>query len=139
MKSRIVAAVTAGAIALSAAFSTPAAAWSEKEQNTLTTILAIIAAGAIVKEMGDDNKKPRHTPHREPARARIIPAECVYDVRTNRGPREVVSPSCMKEYGLARRLPDECAFEVRVKHKTRTVYGPRCLAQHGWRIGQYRY
>lgn len=139
MKSRIIAAVAAGAVALSTALATPAAAWSEREQNALAAILGALAVGAIINDLDKDNNKRRHPPRNEPVRARVIPGECVYQVRTNRGMRDVVSPRCMDEFGLAHRLPAECAFDVRVKGKNRTVYGPRCLGQYGWRVGEARY
>jgi hypothetical protein len=134
MKNRLITAVAAAAVAVSGMSATPAAAWGEKEQNALALILGLGVAGAILNDMEDGKHRPKPTP----ARYKVIPSECVYEVKTRKGYRDVVSKSCVAEFGL-KRLPAECAFDVRTRNGTRTVFGPRCLQDFGYRIEDARY
>lgn len=157
MQTRLIAAVTALAVTLSGIGATPAVAWDQKEQRALALILGAVALGAIINN--EDKKRSRPSPvpapkyqpqpaHQKPYhrghgndrwRNRTIPAECVYDVRTGEGRREVVSKACLSDFDFGRRLPAECAFEIRTERGRREVYGPRCLEEFGYRIEDVRY
>lgn len=168
MKSRLIAAVTAAAVALGGLAATPAAAWSKREQDALKIILGAAAVGLIINEMdknGRDRRAPRSQGYvppfgsgdgyyrdrngydddwrddynrRKVRRDYRVPAECVYDVRTSNGWRDVVSASCMRQFGLSRDLPRECSFQIRTNGGRSTVYGPNCLESHGWRVAGRR-
>lgn len=143
-KTRLIALVSAAAIALGAA--APASALDDRD--ALRLILGAAALGLIINEASKDKRRPApnatryynngwwydddyRRPSRRPA---LIPAECTFPIRTNNGPRNVVSARCLNEFGIARKLPRECAFDVRVRGEMRRVFGARCLEQNGFRI-----
>ncbi len=184
MKSRLIAAVTAFAVALGGLAATPADAWSKREQDALKIILGAAAVGVIINQLdkqdrdnrsrpaqvyvppfgyddgyyrdrynrdgyfGDDDGYYRHRDgyrndwgrrdDRRTRRSHRVPSECVYDIRTSDGWRDVVSASCMRSLGLSRALPRECAFEVRTRRGNTVVYGPNCLERRGWRVAGRR-
>lgn len=162
MKSRLIAAVTAAAVALGGLAATPAHA-EKRNNDALKIILGAAAVGLIVNELNKSNRNSRsdraqvYVPpfgnddgyYRQQdgyrdwryddnryrnSRSQRIPSECIYDVRTSDGRRDVVSASCMREFGLSRSLPQECAFQIRTNGGRSTVYGPNCLSRYGWRI-----
>lgn len=157
MKTRLIAAVTALAVALSGLAVTPAVALNQKEQRALALILGAVALGVIINNEDKKRSQPKPVPVRrwqpQPGqqppyhrgrgddrwRNRTIPAECVYDVRTGSGRRQVVSKTCLSEFDFDRGLPAECAFEIRTERGRREVYGPRCLQEFGYRIEDVRY
>jgi hypothetical protein len=163
MKSRLIAAVTAAAVALGGLAATPADAWSKREQDALKIILGAAAVGVIINQLDkqDRNDRARRAPvhdapfgyddgyyrdrgdwrrhdDRQVRRSHRVPEECVYDIRTSNGRRDVVSASCMRQFGLSRGLPRECAFEIRTRKGNTPVYGPNCLESHGWRVAGRR-
>lgn len=141
MKSRLIAAVAAASLALTSMAATPAQALSDRERDALKIIAGAVILGAIINEAQKDKKEKKRKRDPEPVRYRnrIVPAACVYDVKSGKGRRDVVSRACMEDYGLARRLPADCAFEIRTNRGNRLVYGPRCLEDYGYRIEGVRY
>lgn len=184
MKSRLIAAVTAFAVALGGLAATPALAEKRRDNDALKIILGAAAVGLIINELDKNGRGGRAQPaqifvppfgnddgyyrnrdgyfgdrdgyyrdrdrdgynrdwHRDrdqnrSRRAHRVPSECVYDVRTSNGRRDVVSASCMRQFGLARSLPRECSFQIRTNSGRSTVYGPNCLKRYGWRVsGRY--
>ena len=165
MKNRLIAAVTAAALALSSVVATPAAAMSEKDRKALTLLLGAAAVGLIISE-SNKNKKKRQaaevarnpgygydyrredygTGFRRPEewqpghhnRRAIVPAQCVFSIRGSHGPRDVVSSRCLSEYGLDRRLPRDCAFEIDTGWGSRSLYGAHCLRQNGFAVSRLR-
>lgn len=67
---------------------------------------------------------------------RIIPAQCVQQVRTRNNWRDVVYARCLEREGNARNLPANCAFNIRTERGSRQVYGLNCLRQSGFRVSQ---
>jgi hypothetical protein len=156
MKRHLIAAVAALSVGLGGLTAAPAAAGDDEK--ALLLLLGLGAAGLIYQDAqrrkrgedpqvgrwnntwdqpghhGDDWRKDRR--HR-PTRA-VIPGECVYDIRTGQGSRDVVSRGCAAEFGLTH-LPADCAFDIRGNGGTRTVYGARCLRDYGYRIEDARY
>lgn len=157
---RLTASLAAAALALTAAFSTPAAAMSDKDRQLLTVLLGAAVVGAIIHDANKDRKKPapvtrRHDDHfrfndwndrdwrgqgwrGNRWGQRTIPAGCVISIRGAGGRREVVSARCLKDAGLRRDLPAECAFDIEAGWGSRRVYGTRCLRQNGFRIAGTR-
>lgn len=72
------------------------------------------------------------------ARRQMIPAQCVFPIRSGYGRREVVSARCLSEFGRGYRLPDDCAFRIRDRWGNRTVYGTNCLQNRGFQIARVR-
>lgn len=142
MKRRVIAAITAAAVAISTVAPTTAGAWGRNEQDALKFALGGIALGLILNEATKDQRQTKSYTYQRPTPVRggkVIPGECLYRVKTNAGPRDVVSSSCMADFGLSRNLPRECAFDIRGYDGRSKVYGPRCLGQYGWRVSQSRY
>lgn len=179
MKSRLIAAVTAAAVALGGLAATPVSAKDHRDNDALKIILGAAAAGLIINELNKNGGNRRAQPaqiyvppfgndggygdgyyrnrdgyfgdgnhggrdgyqrnwnrsdqHRS-RRSHRVPAECVYEVRTSNGWRDVVSSSCMRQFGLSRSLPRECGFQIRTNGGRSTVYGPNCLERYGWRV-----
>ena len=150
MKRQMIAGVTALALALSGLTIQPAEA-KGKNNDALKLLLGAAAVGLLLSQMNGTQANPRGflAPTRRPdrsdddwdddgrgriTRARLVPGECLMDVRVNGRLREVVSARCLGEMGVASRLPDECAFDIRTAAGRRTVYGPQCLRDYGYRI-----
>jgi len=159
LKTSIIAIVTAAAVALGAV--APAAAMTQQEKNALALILGAVAAGVVVDKVindrNDDKRRKQqnadpygyddnyyYEDHRWPGdrmkkrNQRVIPAECVFQIRHDDRRRDVVSPRCLNDFGLGRGLPQDCAFDARIRGDRRTVYGANCLERKGFRIGRYR-
>lgn len=175
MKSRLIAAVTAFAVALGGLAATPAAARNHRDNDALKIILGAAAAGLIINELQKNGGNRRVEPAQvyvppfgstdrydrdgyyrnrdgyfgnddgyyrrdwrgdedRTRRSHRVPSECVYDIRTSDGRRDVVSASCMSQFGLSRSLPRECSFQIRTNGGRSTVYGPNCLERYGWRV-----
>lgn len=143
MTRKLTAAVAAAAIAISGMFATPAAALDQDE--TLRLLLGALAVGVLVKELNDKNKDElranqvdRRSQHVS-SRYRTIPSECVFEVRTRRGWRDVVGKRCVERSSFRGQLPAACAFEVRGERRDRTVYSVNCLRDRGLKVGANRY
>ncbi|PKP74170.1 MAG: hypothetical protein CVT84_09785 [Alphaproteobacteria bacterium HGW-Alphaproteobacteria-6] len=156
MKSRLIAAATAAALALGSLSATPAAALDRGERTALTLLLGAAAVGLIVsnnnKRKNDVNRNTVYDPYYQGNNGRFrrgfddhdnrrfqsVPQHCQRSVRGNDGRRDVISARCLRDAGFRRSLPAHCAFELRDKGRRDTVYGARCLRQEGFRIGQSR-
>lgn len=155
MRTRLIALVSAAAIAVGAA--APASALSEREQNALALILGAVAIGAVINEANKNNN--RRAPvttrgdygywsdgryryyddeHPKYRKGRTIPQACTFPIRSNGNRQSVVSARCLSEFGIDRHLPRDCAFNVRVGHENRRVYGTRCLQRNGFKIAGSR-
>lgn len=158
MKSRLIATVTAAALAMTTAFSTPALA-DDRSKDALKVLLGAAAIGLIVSEVNKNKRKKKQEAaqvrrfddlhdgdwKRESKygrKNRVIPSECVFSIRGDRGDRgrrDVVSARCLREFGIVRHVPDRCAFDIDTRWGDRTVYGAHCLKKHGFRISDRRY
>lgn len=153
MKSRLIALVTATALAATSMTANPAVARDNKDQRTLAIILGALAVGAIIANENQKQRAPVYAPPSPPPQRQsdwhhrrdewrdrpVIPATCVDEVRTRDGRRAVVSRGCLQDFGLLRRMPSECAFDVRTRYGTRPVFGRQCLVDRGFRIEGARY
>ncbi|OYX42464.1 MAG: hypothetical protein B7Z02_12215 [Rhodobacterales bacterium 32-67-9] len=163
MKSRLIATVTAAALALTTAMASPVAA-GDRDKKVLTLLLGAAAVGLLINEANknkkrgappvtrtddtygygngygyayrDDDEHGKKWRERDRRRQAIIPSQCVYTLYATRGPRDVVSGRCLQDIGVARRLPQHCAFDVNTDWGRRTVYGMRCLQENGFRIAR---
>ncbi len=167
MRTRLIALVSAAAIAVGAA--APASALSEREQNALALILGAVAIGAVINEANknntrrapvttrgdsgywtdgryrddhgyptDDRYRDDDDQHPKFRKGRTIPYACTFPIRSNGGRQSVVSARCLSEFGIDRHLPRDCAFNVRVGYENRRVYGARCLQRNGFKIAGSR-
>lgn len=152
MKSRIIATVLAGALALTAATTSPASALDQGERNRLALGLGALAIiGAIASQNGnssggyvdrddnrwddrwDDRNGRRHDRGRD--NRNWLPAGCQFNVKTRHGTQSVLGKSCLIQSDIrVGRLPDACEFDIRTNRGQRTVYGSRCLQNQGYRI-----
>lgn len=159
LKTRLAALVAAAALAFGAV--APAAAMTSDE---LAALLMLLGRGSSGIETGqppqqfylrsgrdnwdrNDNRdypfylnggNDRWQGWNHDRRRLLIPAECVFPLRTSDGRRNVVSTRCLSDFGMDRRLPRDCAFEARIRGDRRVVYGARCLEQYGYRFAGYR-
>jgi hypothetical protein len=155
MKSRLIALVSAAALAFGAA--APASALSDQDRSALALILGAVVVGAIINDANKKKKRDdppvvtrygndgwydnRHDDDRDRwdrKHRRAIPAQCSFQVRGNYGRRDVVSARCLSEFGMGRNLPRDCAFDVRDGREIRRVYGARCLMDNGYKIAGLR-
>ncbi|MCB2136374.1 MAG: hypothetical protein KDE08_10585 [Rhodobacteraceae bacterium] len=154
MKNRLIAAITATAIAMTSAMSTPALADSKTDKQVLTLLLGAAALGILLNEskkndrlattpLPDDRYVPPfqrdHDYDREGSwmkwhKKRLLPSRCAYQMRNKYNHGEVVSYRCLADYGLHRRLPKECGFDIRGRRGTEFVYGAKCLIRNGYRF-----
>lgn len=140
---KLTATLAAAAVALTGITATPAFAIGEREEDILKLMLGAGAIALLVDRANDkkrqaDHNRYRHD-YRHDARGRIIPGECVFDVRTRDGRRNVVGKRCVEQSGFRGRLPQDCAFQIRTNRGPTTVYGQRCLRDRGYRIEAARY
>lgn len=133
MKRQLTAMVTAFALVFTSVVATPIKARSN-EDDLLKLLLGAAAVAIIIHELND----PKPVPHSYRGR-KVIPDECLMDVRVNGRRMEVVSGRCVRRAGISRPLPSDCAFDIRTDHGRRTVYGQKCLRSHGWRIQRVAY
>ena len=152
---RLTAGIVAATLVFTTALPTPAAAMSDKDRQLLTLLLGAVAVGVIVNESKKkkresqapvvtrrDNyrydRRDRGWSRDDRWRFRSLPGECVFSVRGLRGPRDVVSANCLKEFGVRRDLPAECRFDIEAGWGRRAVYGTRCLRRNGYQIAAAR-
>lgn len=147
------------------ATATPAAALGDTERDVLRALAATAAIGLVVKEVNDNKKKKaareaeearryygrnydwddknqyrnkdqrRNWDHKRDAR-RVIPAECVQQLRLGNRMREVVPARCAERSVDARYLPAHCAFDLRGDRGARRAYGLNCLRENGIRVSR---
>jgi len=158
LTNRLTAAATALALGLGAitASATPALARSN-DDDVLKWILGLGAAAVILHEI--DKNKP-NTPvtrqqypnnyryydydtrryqeqERNRYQTRTLPQNCLIQVRSQNGRRDVVSGNCLKREMSRVDLPRACAFDLITDNKRReTVYGRNCLEDRGYRISR---
>lgn len=137
MTRKLTAAIAAAAVALTSMIATPAAAISDED--ALKLLLGALAVGVIVQNLNDNNNRRAPSRSHYSPRGRVIPGECVFDIRTRRGPKEVVGERCVARSGFRAELPSACAIDIRGDRRDRTVYGVNCLRERGFRIGAARY
>lgn len=154
LRSRLTALVAATAIALSglSVTATPAAALGDNEREVLRALagaasLALIIDGVSRNNRARDNdrwddRRDQRWDYNDRDRRysrdrRLIPAQCVTQIRVDRRVRDVVAERCLRREGYDRRLPDSCAFDIRTDRGRRTVYGLNCLRERGYRVARY--
>ena len=149
MKSRLIATVLAGALALTAATTVPASALDQGERNRLVLGLGALAViGALANQNNkssggyvdhNDNRWDDRYDNRRHDRGRDnrawLPSSCQFSVKTRHGTQSVLGKSCLNQSDVrVSRLPSNCEFDIRTNHGQRTVYGSRCLQDRGYRI-----
>jgi hypothetical protein len=146
---RLTALAAAAAVALAGAIPAPAAAKSDGDK----ALLLLLGAAALGYALHQQNRRhdrpappPMVTPQPWPPIVgprpipqpgsdwRKIPDECVFDVHTDAGRRDVVSGRCVTELTRITTLPQQCAFDIYTSAGKRSVYGTRCLTDYGYRI-----
>ena len=162
MTRKLIATIAAAAIALSGLTATPAAALDDRE--VIKLLLGAAAVGVLVNELNKKNKKEiaaenayrnnnvyrydddrydryRNDDNHRSSRAnhnRVIPSNCLFDIRTRNGNRAVVGERCVENSNFRGNLPKACKFEMRRDGRKQTVYGANCLRDRGIRIASAR-
>lgn len=150
LKTRLIASVTAIAIALGAA--APASAMTDSDRNALALILGAVALGTILNQQDKGGVRTPAPVTRHPndywygqkpnwngnGRVPVIPAQCTFPVRGASGTKEVVTEKCLREFGMRTALPGQCAFSIRNRNVTRQVFGVGCLMDRGFRVARLR-
>ena len=152
LKSRLTALVAAVAIAIGGVgvTATPAAALGKNEREVLGALAGVAALALIIDGVSRNSNASRSRGHdqwdnRRDGRwnsknnrdNRLVPAECVTQIRVDRRSRDVVAERCLRREGFDRRLPEACAFDIRTDSGRRTVYGLNCLRDKGYRLARY--
>jgi hypothetical protein len=160
MKTRLIAATAAAALAFGSVTAAPAFADSKRDKQVLTLLLGAAALGLILNESKKkdrrnagnvwkndqsynpyflrDQDKDRRRGHHD-RQGRLLPSICAYDLKSYNGRSRVVSRQCLADYGMHRGLPQECAFEAKGKRGWDVVYGARCLRQNGYEIANLQF
>lgn len=142
MKTALIATALAASLALGGA-AKPAKAATAEEIAAILAGLAIV--GVIASATSNKNRAQASTRDapltvigRNDGKAQsrnVLPADCLVQVRTNRGVRNLAGERCLERNGVrTSRLPDRCEVQVRVDRGVRDAYGQRCLEQAGFRF-----
>lgn len=135
MSRKLIAAVTAFAIALTGMTTTPASALSEAETRRL--LLGALALGLIINELDKPDRRPvQGAPVYTRDRRAIIPAACIAQVRNRGRVTDVVTQRCVEQSGLRVRLPRDCGLWINRHGHRSVVYATSCLSENGFRIGR---
>ena len=141
---RRLAAVTAGALALSVVLASAMPVRADTDDDLLAALAALAVIGIVISESDDDDDKVEHYdndgyrpapyPQPYPTHNIRIPAACAIEVE-GRDHREVVfyAESCLRKYGV-RSLPNACSREVKFYGRKDWVYGEACLRNAGYRL-----
>ena len=142
MKKLIATTLIAGAMALNPMASAPAQAGDTKD--AIGIILGLAALAAIANEI-DDNRASRHNRasrnsviirnNNQRHRARVLPAQCLRTLETDRGLRNVLRARCLERNGVrTARLPDRCERTIQTRRGFGTGFAARCLQRQGFAI-----
>jgi hypothetical protein len=148
---RLLAGLTAGAVALTVVLGTVAPARADDNRDLVKALAAIAIIGVIAHEAGkdrdpepvehrrDDDRRhggwqpPRYQPQPRPR----IPAACAIEIEgRDRRNLVVYAESCLRDHGIDR-LPRGCARDIRYYGRFDRVYSERCLSEAGFRFGNY--
>lgn len=154
MKTRLIAVITATALAVTAA--APA-----KANGDLALQLALNAldagwvsrttdAGAVPgvrlvgdqhedawwlwRDLSDRNWQGQKSWQPGKNRRKTIPGACVFKTRGHGGRREYVSPDCLDDFGVRGRLPRSCWERVRTRWGRTAAYDLDCLEDKRYRV-----
>ncbi|WP_343080249.1 hypothetical protein [Ostreiculturibacter nitratireducens] len=84
----------------------------------------------------DHGRDPGHA--RYDGKGRVIPRDCIFEIRTRRGVKHVVGERCVERSQIRAKLPRSCEIEIRGPRHERSVYGLSCLRDHGFKVGAAR-
>lgn len=144
---RRLAALTAGAVALSVVLAQATPVRADDNDDLLAALAALAVIGVIASAADDDRNEaaqplplpppPAYHPrpsHSYPVHGITLPAACAIEIET-RDHREVVlySDNCLDRLGI-HRLPDRCAREVTYQGRRDWLYGQACLREAGYRF-----
>ncbi|MGL6210077.1 MAG: hypothetical protein ACRC14_09640 [Paracoccaceae bacterium] len=151
---RVLAAVTACAMALSVITTSVAPARADNNDDLAKALAAIAIIGIIAHQANKDRdhapapepiyhphpKPPVHHPHPKPPvyHGPRVPAACAIQIEGNRGDRTFFAGRCLRERGFDYRLPGHCAREIRYYGQKDRIYSERCLREAGFQIGRGR-
>ena len=149
MHRHFIAFIVAASVAIAglAASAAPARADSEDIAKALAGIAALVIIGKAIEKQKDREHvsrkqtypqsypQPRPLPH--DVRRKLLPAECLFDVRTRHGHQRFFGARCLQNnYRHASSLPRACTVQIPARNGWRYGYDPRCLRQSGYRIAR---
>lgn len=146
MKNRIIAMITATALAVSGAGQA-----SADEDLALKLALGALGAGILAQQIdrnrdpaplpvdgiwGNDDWRWQETPTWQSGkhRRKTIPGACVFDARVHGDWREFVAPGCLEDFGLRANLPRSCKEMVRTNRGRINAFDLPCLEHKGYRV-----
>ena len=150
MRTALISAATAAAIALSPMASAPARA--ADADDILGALLGLAVLGVIVNEVNDRNDDRVTTTRRTSTvnygkhhrgnkyghnnrRSRVLPSQCLRVFEGRRNDRLVFPERCLNRQGISdAALPNRCERRINARRGPITVYGARCMADAGWRL-----
>lgn len=123
----------------------PAEALTAEETAALLAGLAIVG---VIASQNNNNNRARSTTRSTTTldarrgqdfghhhRSRILPAECLRRIETDRGIRNLAGERCLERQGVrTSRLPDNCEVLVRTNRGLREAYRQRCLERAGYKF-----
>lgn len=151
MSRKFIAAIVAGAIAVTGMTSAPAKADNDRLQRFLLGATALVIIGTAVSKNKRDRHvtEPRHrhsqywhhnshrhhrsvAPHRHARPHRIsLPGRCLHRHRTDRGRVTIYGRHCLRANGVhLSNLPRHCKRTVHAYRGTFKGYSPRCIANY---------
>ena len=133
---RLMAGLTALAVAASLMLATAAPSYADKRGDDLAKALAAaIVLGLIVNNAKKHKPAPAPVPHPVPVKKPRVPGVCAIEIDSDDGyPVVAYSESCMRDEGFDYRLPN-CARSVRIYGQRDRIYSAKCLRDAGFRVG----
>jgi len=137
MTRTLTAAAVALALALSPVAAAPARAGSNQDVGRFIAgaITLMIFSKALSDTLEGKVGKNRVPPKKRKVRfSRFLPAQCLFDINTRKGPVGVYGKTCLNELMYnAKRLPQRCERTIRTRYGRRAkVYEASCLRRNGY-------
>ncbi len=123
-------------------------------ERALAALIGLAVIGSIIARNSSDDRitdpvirkpraiearpLPRDLAPRGHSARRALPARCLREVRTHRGPARYFGARCMtRSYPLVNRLPARCEQRIRTDRGLRQGWSAKCLRRAGYTLARH--
>lgn len=134
MRHSLIAAIAAAALALAAIPAPARANDAEDLARVLAGILTFAVIARAIQEEARADPAPASRGHSgNRPRHKVLPAECLRELRIGDTSRRVAGDRCLRAEGVrTQRLPERCEIRLSTANAVHTGYGARCLRREGY-------
>jgi hypothetical protein len=151
---KFIAAVAALSILITGFGAAQAQARDYSTERAIAALLGLAVIGSIIANESKAERKtdpvihkpkviearplPRDLAPRAHGQRKALPAECLREVRTDRGPVRYFAARCMnRTYDFVNRLPARCERQIRTDRGLRQGWGAKCLRGEGYVLARH--